>query len=405
MTNRQAAIRIIKRLRKHGHQALLAGGCVRDMLLNRAAKDYDVATSARPDEVIRLFERTIRVGAKFGVVMVMIGSEQVEVATFRTESGYADHRHPSQVAFSNAKEDASRRDFTINGMFYDPVENQVIDYVGGQDDLRPGIIRTIGDPRHRFGEDYLRLMRAVRFATRLNFTIEPETWRAVQELSGRIEKISRERVAMELEAILSHPNRRRGAELLEESGLCRAIFGKVDPSVLEFGREVLGFLPKQVDFPLALAGFFAGEETKNALRECANLRLSNSHTRGLRYLLENRGVLLEEDIPLARLKLLLAEPYFQDLYNLQWAVQSARSQSVGPLKAIHSRARELEGVELRPKPLLDGHALIEMGVRPGPMVGHVGREMYIAQLSERINTPEQAREWVSAWLDDHKEIS
>ncbi|MCK4959546.1 MAG: CCA tRNA nucleotidyltransferase, partial [Planctomycetes bacterium] len=155
MTNKEAAIRVVKRLRKSGFEALMAGGCVRDMLLGRIAKDHDVATSATPDEIIALFRRTLKIGAKFGVVMVLLDSQQIEVATFRTESGYADGRHPGQVAFSNAKEDAQRRDFTINGMFYDPVDEKVYDYVGGQADIDREVLRTIGDAGDRFGEDYL----------------------------------------------------------------------------------------------------------------------------------------------------------------------------------------------------------------------------------------------------------
>ncbi|MCD6392697.1 MAG: CCA tRNA nucleotidyltransferase, partial [Planctomycetes bacterium] len=167
MTNREPAIKVIRRLHKAGHEALLAGGCVRDMILNRAAKDYDVATDARPQEVVKLFARTRKIGAKFGVVMVLDRNQQVEVATFRTESGYADGRHPDKVEFATAKADAARRDFTINGMFYDPIEKKILDFVGGQADLARCVIRTIGKPHDRFGEDYLRMLRAVRFSTRL----------------------------------------------------------------------------------------------------------------------------------------------------------------------------------------------------------------------------------------------
>ncbi len=178
MSNKQAAIEVIQELQRHGYQALLAGGCVRDMLLGRPAKDYDVATDARPDDVMRLFYRTLKVGAKFGVVIVLTRGRQVEVATFRSEAGYEDGRHPTRVDFTSVAEDASRRDFTINGMFYDPLKEQVIDYVGGQADLRNRIIRTIGDPDERFGEDYLRMLRAIRFSTQLGFEIEPHTYSA-----------------------------------------------------------------------------------------------------------------------------------------------------------------------------------------------------------------------------------
>ncbi|UCG56267.1 MAG: CCA tRNA nucleotidyltransferase, partial [Phycisphaerales bacterium] len=224
MTSKQAAIQIVKQLKRNGFQALLAGGCVRDMLLGRRAKDYDVATDARPEDVMRLFRRTLKVGAKFGVVIVLIESRQVEVATFRSESGYTDGRHPDKVQFGGAAEDASRRDFTINGMFYDPAQNEVIDYVDGQADLKNKIVRTIGRPQERFGEDYLRMLRAVRFSTQLGFVIEPATWSAVCSNAARITGISGERIALELEGILVDPNRAAGATMLIESGLAEAIF-------------------------------------------------------------------------------------------------------------------------------------------------------------------------------------
>jgi len=224
MTNRQAAIRIIKRLRRNGFQALLAGGCVRDMLLGRAAKDYDVATNAHPKDVIKLFRHTLKVGAKFGVVIVLIEGGQVEVATFRTESGYVDGRRPAKVEFAGAAEDAGRRDFTINGMFYDPLKREVIDYVNGQADLKKELIRTIGKPKERFDEDYLRMLRAIRFSTQLRFVIEPATWSAISRKVKNITKISGERIAMELEAILINPNRSAGARMLIRSGLAETIF-------------------------------------------------------------------------------------------------------------------------------------------------------------------------------------
>ena len=186
MSNRAQALKIVRRLRKEGYQALFAGGCVRDHLLGRAAKDYDVVTDARPDQIVPLFGKTLKIGVQFGVIMVILDGRQVEVATFRTEGGYADGRHPGHVEFVSAKEDAARRDFTVNGMFYDPIAGEVHDFVGGRDDLEKKILRTIGDPRQRFGEDYLRLLRAVRFSVQLDFSIEGQTWEAIREYSGRI---------------------------------------------------------------------------------------------------------------------------------------------------------------------------------------------------------------------------
>jgi len=405
MTSRETAIKIIKRLRKADYQALLAGGCVRDMLLKRQAKDYDVATDAKHDEVVKLFGRTLKVGAKFGVVMVIINGVQTEVATFRTESGYTDGRHPGRVVFSSPQKDASRRDFTINGMFYDPIGRKVIDYVGGQGDLRKGVIRTIGDAQKRFGEDYLRLLRAVRFSTQLGFAIEPQTWSAVCSKARNITKISAERIAMELEMILTHPSRRDGASMLLDSGLTEAIFPGIGLKEAHFGLEVLGYLRKKVDFPLALASFFAACDSKSAIAQGRRLKPSRAHNRHLRFLLDRRAELLEAQMGLAQLKLLLAQPYFSDLYELQRAIQKSRGESIGPLLAIKKRARALKGRKLSPRPLLDGHELIRLGVQPGPMVGLVAEEMYIAQLAEEINTPNQARRWVVQWLRRHERLN
>ena len=253
MSSKQAAIEIISRLQEHGFQALLAGGCVRDMLLGRPAKDYDVATDALPADVVRLFRRTLQVGAKFGVVIVLIQSEQVEVATFRSEAGYVDGRHPTEVRFTSAAEDASRRDFTINGMFYDPLQEQVIDYVEGQADLERRIIRTIGVAQERFSEDYLRMLRAIRFSTQLGFAIEPQTYEAVGETPEKIVRISGERIAVELEGILVHPNRAAGVAMLIETGLAQAIFPGFAGAGAEQAVAVLGRL-RQTGGPPAGAG-------------------------------------------------------------------------------------------------------------------------------------------------------
>lgn len=401
MTNRELAIRIVRRLRDAGYEALLAGGCVRDMLLNRAAKDYDVATGARPDEVVRLFRRTLRIGAKFGVVMVIEGGQKVEVATFRTEDGYADGRHPDRVEFATAREDASRRDFTINGMFYDPLERKVIDFVGGRADLEQGVVRTIGEPRERFGEDYLRMLRAVRFSTRFGFTLEQETLRAMGELAGNIVRISGERIAVELEAILADPQRSRAGELLVKTGLAGAVFKPLTQEAGHFGVEVLRHLHKEVDFPLALAAFLAGLQTADAMNAAAILKLSREHAKHLKYLLDSRGLLLNVDMSLAELKVVVGNCYFWDLYELEWAIQETSGGSVAGLKSIRRRAEALAGEQLRPRPLLDGHALKRLGVPPGPMVGLAHREMYVAQLGDEIATVEEAKAWVRQWLMRH----
>jgi len=410
MTSRQAAIKIVKRLCSNGFDALLAGGCVRDMLLGRPAKDFDVATNAHPNDVMKLFKRTLKVGAKFGVVIVLLEDRQVEVATFRTETGYVDGRHPAKVRFAGAAEDAARRDFTINGMFYDPLKREVIDYVNGQADLKKKIVRTIGVPEERFGEDYLRMLRAVRFATQLGFAIEPRTWSAICRNADNITKISGERTRMELEGTLVSLNRSAGVSLLIESGLAETIFPDFVGEQAEFAVEVLGHLRKRVDFALALACLFAGFEMDFALKKCAILKLSRSENKHVKFLLTNRGKLLDDRMSLGRLKMILAEPYFWDLYELQRAIQKASPpcllpearRGVAPLIKLRKRIKALGDVELRPKPLLNGHDLIRLGAVPGPVLGQLAEEMYIAQLEGKLQSVEQAEQWVKKWLQKHR---
>jgi len=404
MTNRQAAIQIIRRLHRNGFEALLAGGCVRDMLLRRRAKDYDIATNAHPKEVTRLFRRTLKVGAKFGVVIVLLKDARVEVATFRTETGYADGRHPGRVEFADAEEDASRRDFTINGMFYDPLAKKVIDYVGGRADLENRLIRTIGDPQQRFAEDFLRMLRAVRFSTQLGFPIEAATKSAIRTNAKKITRISCERITVELEAILVNPNRSAGVSLLVECGLADAIFPGLSGDQLNFAISALDKLRKKVDFALALSAFFSACGTDSALESCRILMLSRNQTKQVKFLLANREVLLDEQMSLGRLRLLFAEPYFWDLYDLQRAILKATDDGLTPLIKLHRRISALGDMEKKPIPLLNGHDLIRLGAVPGPALGQLAQEMYIAQLEGQFQNREQAKRWVQKWLEKHKTI-
>jgi poly(A) polymerase len=398
MTNREAAIKIIRRLQSAGFEALLAGGCVRDMLLRRRAQDYDVTTNAEPKDVMSLFRRTLTVGAKFGVVIVLMESSQVEVATFRTETGYCDGRHPENVKFSSAAEDAARRDFTVNGMFYDPVKRQLYDYVSGQKDLEKKLLRTIGNPEERFGEDYLRMLRAVRFSTVLGFAIELATFEAICKNSGKISRVSGERISIELEGILSNPNRATGLALLVESGLLKAIFPSLTAQQVQIGLDTIKNLSKQADYALVLACLFAGCETDDAIEQFQVLKLSRNQTRHIQFLLENRGRLLDEKLSLANLKKLLAEPYFSDLYKLHRALRKANGQSMSALNKIRSRIKSLCGIELKPKPLLNGHDLMKLGVVPGPALGRLVDELYTAQLEGEIHNRQQAEQWAQNWL-------
>lgn len=401
MSNRKQALYVIRRLRQRGFDGLLAGGCVRDRLLKRPASDYDVVTNAVPDQIIDLFHRTLKIGVQFGVVMVLIKGKQVEVATFRTEGGYSDGRRPDYVEFASAREDASRRDFTVNGMFYDPIKKKLYDFVGGQEDLRAQVLRTIGEPEQRFSEDYLRMLRAVRFAVKLDFTIEPNTWRSIGTHAQKITRISAERIALELEEILTHPNRCRGAELLLTSGLAGALFPDVDENSLKEAIHVFVHMPKAVDFALAMSAFFAGLDTAKAVGLCEALKLSNATLKHIRFLLEYRGIICDAPLSLSRLKLLMHEPYFDNLCVLQRALLKSQGQSLRPLTLLKKRAAVIDPTAIHPKPLLDGHMLIALGATPGPMVGRLARELYIAQLEDRLQTAEQARQWATDWLALH----
>ncbi|HBG78331.1 MAG TPA: hypothetical protein DDW84_05720 [Phycisphaerales bacterium] len=398
MTNKQAAIQIIHSLGKAGFEALLAGGCVRDTLLGKKPKDYDVATNAKPEQICKLFRRTIKVGAKFGVIIVLINEHQIEVATFRADTGYTDGRRPDKISFTCAKEDALRRDFAINGMFYDPLKNEVIDYVGGKEDLKRKTIRTIGKADERFGEDYLRMLRAVRFAARLDFEIEKSTLASLKKHAGHITKISGERIAAELQSLSAAKKRKKGVELLIETGLAERVFpvfGKT--GVAESAVRIFDFLPAKISFELFTAAIFSTRSTTETMESLKILKLSGSQIKHIKFLLECRGYLLNS-LNLAELKLIVSEPYFEDLYSLQKAICRLANVSITPLLLIRRRAKALVGTELRPKPLLDGNELMTLGVLPGRQVGIASRELYIAQLAEEISTKPQAVRWVSDWL-------
>jgi tRNA nucleotidyltransferase/poly(A) polymerase len=272
-------------------------------------------------------------------------------------------------------------------------------------DLKREIVRTIGDPEKRFGEDYLRMLRAARFSTQLGFAIEPGTWSAICRNASNIAKISGERVSTELEGILVDPNRSTGASLLVESRLAGAIFPGLAGEQVKFGISVLGRLRKRVDFALALAGFFSGCPTEFALQKCQILKLSRSQNKHIKFLLTNRERLLEEQMSLGRLKIILAEPYFWDLYELQRAVQKAKGggrKTVAALIGLRRRIKALGDTELRPKPLLNGHDLIRLGAVPGPGLGQLAEEMYIAQLEGGLQNRVQAEQWAQEWLQRHR---
>ena len=259
----QIARKICARLREHGHIAYFAGGCVRDMVRGLAPKDFDITTDAPPEMVQKIFPRTYAVGALFGVIVVVENEMNFEVATFRSDDAYIDGRRPISVHFSTPEEDAKRRDFTINGIFFDPAKDEVIDFVGGRADLEKKLVRAIGDPAQRFSEDRLRMLRAVRFATVLDFQIDEQTWKALVANAGRITEISAERVRDELVKIFLSANRLRGWDLLDRSGLLGVVLPEIEPmkgcqqpeqfhpegDVFQHTRLMLELLPETVSVP------------------------------------------------------------------------------------------------------------------------------------------------------------
>src|SRR6516162_8172013 len=268
-SERDFAIEVVRRLREAGHEALWAGGCVRDELLGHTPKDFDIATSAHPDAVRRLFRRTVAVGMSFGVIEVLgprtpTGPLKVEVATFRADVSYSDGRHPDAVVFSSAREDALRRDFTINGMFFDPIKEELHDFVGGQEDLRDRRLRAIGDPILRFTEDKLRLLRGVRVVTRFDLSIDPATETAIRSMAPQITVVSAERIAEELRGLLVLPRRAEGVNLLHALGLVEPLLPELLPmkglpqglpgaatgDLWDHVMAVLGYLGPEPSFPL-----------------------------------------------------------------------------------------------------------------------------------------------------------
>ncbi|MEN6385959.1 MAG: hypothetical protein ABFD79_12290 [Phycisphaerales bacterium] len=402
MTNKQAAIHTVRVLHKEGFEALLAGGCVRDMLLGKEPKDYDVATEARPEQICKVFQRTIRVGAKFGVIIVMLEGHQIEVATFRAEAGYSDGRRPDKVSFTSSQNDAMRRDFTINGMFYNPLKNEVLDFVEGRKDLKKRIIRTIGNADERFSEDYLRMMRAVRFAGQLDFKIEKNTLASIKKHHRLITKISGERIAMELESLLAAEKRMKGLKLFIETGLAKEIFPILqDNAKTQFAMKVFKYLPKNTTFELAVAGLFCGCKTDDASENLEVLRLSGCQLKHIHALLVKRD-LLTTDLSLGHLKMIAAEPYYEDLYAFQKAILKAEQKKLTALISTGKRAKKLEGRNLNPKPLLNGHEIMALGAMAGPMVGHISKELYFEQLSEHVISKEDAVRWVENWIKKHE---
>jgi len=428
-----AARAIVEKLRAKGFEALYAGGCVRDRLLGTEPHDYDVATSARPEQVEALFPRTVPVGAQFGVILVLEGDAEIQVATFRGDGAYHDGRHPESVHYTDAKGDALRRDFTINGLFYDPVKNEVLDFVQGRNDLEKHLIRAIGNPAERFSEDKLRLLRAIRFATTLGFTIDPETWVAVLKWAPEIHAVSAERIREEFCKILLSPNRLHGFDLLDQSGLLRMILPEMEQlkgcdqpadfhpegDVFVHTRLMLSLLPEKVSLPLVLSVLFhdlgkpatrivdetgrirfnghEGVSSEMSLRIMQRLRFSNEVIDAV--LPAVRLHMSFKDVPnmrIATLKRMMARPTFDDELELHRVDCLGSHGMLDNHALLIAKREEFSQEPLIPSPLLTGDDLITLGWKPGPKFAEILQSVQTLQLEGKLTSRDEALGWVSS---------
>ncbi|MCG3127751.1 MAG: Poly(A) polymerase I [Phycisphaerae bacterium] len=387
------AIRVAQALAKAGHAALLAGGCVRDLLLGAAPQDYDVATDARPERVSALFKTTRHVGAQFGVVLVRSGKRWIEVATFRADGTYSDGRRPDQVTFGDAQLDAQRRDFTINGMFLDPQRLEVIDFVGGAADLRARVVRAIGDPAERFAEDHLRLLRAVRFAARLEFAIEPRTAAAIRAAAPFLARVSAERVREELERMLAQEGRSRAFELLSGVGLLTHLWPGAwwsDGQRAAVAAALAG-LPPRVSFALGFAQLVCDRRPEEIERIGRALTFSNVDRETVLWLVEHQADLDDPSgIALAALKRLMAHEAFADLLEHARVRNAKRPNAGARTAALQHRLAAVDPALVRPPPFVTGDDLLAAGVPQGPQFKHILDELYTRQLDETLATREAA---------------
>jgi poly(A) polymerase len=435
MTERDFATDVVRTLQRAGFRALWAGGCVRDELLGLAPHDYDVATDARPEQVIRLFRRSLAVGAAFGVIEV-VGPRgphrehlTVEVATFRSDGAYSDGRRPDTVTFSSPEEDARRRDFTINGMFFDPLNGEFHDFVGGRADLAAKVLRAIGNPAERFAEDKLRILRAVRIAARFGLDVEPDTLAAARRMAAEIRVVSAERIADELRKMLTHPNRGRGVRLLREFALVGPVLPELlpaftlphnsgalwdhivrvvdalgeghtvsrDPESAE-GSASASPSPATrppVSFPLAFAALLphVGKDVAEAVAD--RLRLSNAEKGRVAWLVERRDALADAPTMRAsKLNPLLVHPGIGELLALHRADAVAAGRDAEHVALCERVLRDTPPDELNPPPVLTGTDLLAMGLKPGPDFKRWLDAVRDAHLDGDVTTRDEAVEWV-----------
>jgi tRNA nucleotidyltransferase/poly(A) polymerase len=405
---RRFAAEVVRRLRGAGFTTYWAGGCVRDQLLGRTPKDYDVATSATPEQIRSLFgrRRTLAIGAAFGVISV-IGPKPagvIEVATFRREDAYSDGRHPDSVTFSSAEEDASRRDFTINGLFYDPVEERVIDFVGGQRDLAERRVRAIGCARDRFAEDKLRMLRAVRFAAAFDFTLDGDARAAIAEMAAQIHAVSPERIAMEMQRLLTDASRAVGVRLLLDTGLAAEVLPEIVPcddaerAQLQDALGTLARLPGDVGFAAALAAVLPPRvDAAEARTVCRRWRLSNKETDRVGWLVENRTAIdAAATMRWSKLQPLLVAEGIGDLLALAEAASPSGSAAAAHCRRLLAQPRGT----LDPPPLLTGDDLLANGIPSGPRYKMLLERIRAAQLDGEAGTKAEALAMVRKWMVD-----
>ena len=420
---------IAARLKERGHTAYFAGGCVRDFLMRQRAVDIDIATTARPEEIEKLFSKTIPVGRQFGVMVVVEQGTAFEVATFRREGGYYDGRHPAEVSFTVPEEDARRRDFTVNGLFYDPFEKKILDYVGGQADIQKRVIRAIGDPYERFEEDKLRLLRAVRFASSLGFEIEAKTWKAVREKAVKIAEVSPERIREELVKILTRPNPARGFKLLSESGLMKRVLPEVEamkgceqpPEYHPEGDVFVhtGLLLEKMGEPsplLALSAVFhdVGKPVTFSLKEgrikfyehapigadmtrkiMKRLRFSNDEIEAVSECVANHMKFADvQKMRSGKLKQFVSRPTFPVELELHKIDCQASHGKLDNYQFLQKKIVEYAAEDLKPKPLINGNDLIAMGMTPGPGMKPLLEEIYTLQLEGQFKDREECLAWI-----------
>lgn len=427
------ARKIVQTLHDAGFTAYYAGGCVRDALLGAEPHDYDIATNAKPEEVQNLFRRTVAVGAHFGVVCVIEGGTEFQVASFRSDGAYIDGRHPESVSFSSPREDAERRDFTVNGMFFDPLAGEVIDFVGGRADLKAKLLRAIGDPHARFREDRLRMLRAVRFATTLGFDIDPATWRAVCENAAHIHEVSAERIREEIVKIFLSPRRVRGFDLLDESGLMREILPEIEAlkgceqppqfhpegDVFVHTRIMLSLLQPEVSVPLVFSVLFhdIGKPGTFSVDPDGRIRFSGHDKLGaemteqimtrLRFSRREIDATVEavaqhmvfkdvQQMRVAKLKRFMAREHFADEMELHRVDCTSSHGMLDNYEFVRAKREEFANEPLIPPPLIGGADLIALGMKPGPRFKEILDAVQSRQLEGTLTDREAALDFVRA---------